>query len=158
MRASRILATGGLCCFVDSDIDKNDGNLRVCSQSSNCIRPLVVLQEIPLPTGDRFLCLVALVECDPQLSGSSAGGRMNPQKAYRTCRLAHVRREVLAQMFNVPIADDQMCVFVEPGVIEQLQAIAGPTAHLLFCRAQFFLLQSKCRPYRMLLQRIARWL
>lgn len=72
---------------------------------------------------------VALVECDPQRSGSSAGGRMNPQQAYRTGRLAYVRREVLAQMFIVPIADDQMCVFVEPGVIERLQAMARPTAH-----------------------------
>ncbi len=72
---------------------------------------------------------VALVECDPQRSGLSAGGRMNPQQAYRTGRLAYVRREILAQMFNVPIADDQMCVFVEPGVIERLQAMARPTAH-----------------------------
>ena len=31
---------------------------------------------------------VALVECDPQRSGSQAGGRMKPEQAYRTGRLA----------------------------------------------------------------------
>ena len=29
---------------------------------------------------------VALVECDPQRSGSQAGGRMKPEQAYRTGR------------------------------------------------------------------------
>ena len=70
---------------------------------------------------------VALVECDPQRSGSPAGGgRVKPEQAYRTGRLAHLKREAFAQVFNVPIAADQPCVFVEPGVIEQLQAM---TAH-----------------------------
>lgn len=69
---------------------------------------------------------VALVECDPQRSGSPSGdGRMKPEQAYRTGRLAHLKREVFARVFNVPIAAaDQPCVFVEPGVIEQLQAMA----------------------------------
>jgi len=71
---------------------------------------------------------VALVECDPQRSGSPTNGRMNPKQAYRTGRLAHLRREVFAQMFNVPIADDQACVFVEPGVIEQLQTMMEAAA------------------------------
>jgi len=70
---------------------------------------------------------VTLVECDPQRSGSQAGGRMKPEQAYRTGRLAHLRRTVFAQVFNVPIADDQPCVFVEPGVIERLQAMVAPT-------------------------------
>ncbi|WP_296781558.1 ATPase [Variovorax sp.] len=35
---------------------------------------------------------VALVECDPQRSGSQADGRMKPEQAYRTGRLAHLRR------------------------------------------------------------------
>ena len=68
---------------------------------------------------------VALVECDPQRSGSQAGGRMKPEQAYRTGRLAHLRRTVFAQVFNVPIADEQACVFVEPGVIEQLQSMTS---------------------------------
>lgn len=72
---------------------------------------------------------VALVECDPQRSGSPVGGRMHPKQAYRTGRLVHLRRIVFAQIFNAPIADDQACVFVEPNVIEQLQAMVEPTAH-----------------------------
>ena len=72
---------------------------------------------------------VALVECDPQRSGSQAGGRTKPEQAYRTGQLAHLRRAVFAQVFNVPIADDQPCVFVEPGVIDQLQSMAAPAAN-----------------------------
>ncbi|MDA7417120.1 ATPase [Xenophilus arseniciresistens] len=70
---------------------------------------------------------VALVECDPQRSGSP-GGRLRPEQAYRTGRLAHVKRHVFTQLFNVPIEASQACVFVEPGVIEQLQAMVSPTA------------------------------
>ena len=69
---------------------------------------------------------VALVECDPQRSGSPAGGgRVKPEQAYRTGRLAHLKREAFAQVFNVPIAADQPCVYVEPGVIEQLQTMTA---------------------------------
>ena len=69
---------------------------------------------------------VALVEFDPQRSGSPAGGgRAKPEQAYRTGRLAHLKREAFAQVFNVPIAADQPCVFVEPGVIEQLQTMTA---------------------------------
>lgn len=68
---------------------------------------------------------VALVECDPQRSGVSDAGRMKPEQAYRTGRLAHLRRAVFAQVFNVPIANAQACVFVEPGVIEQLQLMTA---------------------------------
>jgi hypothetical protein len=72
---------------------------------------------------------VALVECDPQLSDSPAGAaRMKPDLAYRTGRLAHLRCTVFTQMFNVPIEDKQACVFVEPGVIDQLQSMAPPAA------------------------------
>jgi len=72
---------------------------------------------------------VALVECDPQRSGSpAAGGRVKPEQAYRTGRLAHLKREAFAQVFDVPIAADQPCVFVEPGVIEQLQSMTAPAA------------------------------
>lgn len=67
---------------------------------------------------------VALVECDPQRSGSIGDGcHMRPEQAYRTGRLAHLKRDVFAQVFNVPVAVDQSCAFVEPGVIEQLQAM-----------------------------------
>ena len=70
---------------------------------------------------------VALVECDPQRSGSpSVAARMKPEQAYRTGRLAHLKRNVFAKVFNVPIEANQPCVFVEPGVIEQLQSMVAP--------------------------------
>lgn len=70
---------------------------------------------------------VALVECDPQRSGSPSGAaRMKPEQAYRTGRLAHLKRNVFAKVFNVPIEANQPCVFVEPGVIEQLQSMVAP--------------------------------
>ena len=70
---------------------------------------------------------VALVECDPQRSGSP-GGRLKPEQAYRTGRLAHLKHHVFAKVFNVPIEANQPCVFVEPGVIEQLEAMVSPAA------------------------------
>jgi hypothetical protein len=69
---------------------------------------------------------VALVECDPQRSGKpSDADRLKPGQAYRTGRLAHLKRGVFATVFNVPVAANQACVFVEPGVIEQLQAMVA---------------------------------
>lgn len=65
---------------------------------------------------------VALVECDPQRSGSP-GSSLKPEQAYRTGRLAHLKRHVFAAVFNVPIEANQPCVFVEPGVFEQLEAM-----------------------------------
>lgn len=71
---------------------------------------------------------VALVECDPQRSDTAVGAQhMDLEQVYRTGRLAHLRRDAFAQVFDVPIADDQPLVFVEPGVIEQLQSMASPT-------------------------------
>ena len=69
---------------------------------------------------------VALVECDPQRSGMTpSADRLKPEHVYRTGRLAHLKREVFATVINVPIAADQACVFVEPGVIEQLQTMVA---------------------------------
>ncbi|MCE7949615.1 MAG: ATPase [Xanthomonadales bacterium PRO7] len=72
---------------------------------------------------------VALVECDPQRSGSTSNAaRMRPEHAYRTGRLAHLKRDVCTKVFNVAIAADQSCVFVEPGVIERLQKMVQPAS------------------------------
>lgn len=70
---------------------------------------------------------IALVECDPTRSNPSGADRVKPEHAHRTGRLAHVRRHVFTQVFNVTLADDQSCVFVEPGVIERLQAMTEPS-------------------------------
>lgn len=70
---------------------------------------------------------VALIECDPQRSGPQVDGCIKPDQVYRTGRLAHLKRTVFSQMFNAPIKDDQACVFVDPGVIEQLQSMTVPS-------------------------------
>ena len=68
---------------------------------------------------------VALVECDPRRSGEpSSKNLLPPDQAYRTGRLAHLRREAFARMFDVPITPHQPCIFVDPGVIDQLQLMA----------------------------------
>jgi hypothetical protein len=71
---------------------------------------------------------IALVECDPRRSGAPSSGRIDPEQAYRTGRLAHLRREVFAKVFNVPISAQQPCVFVEPEVIDHLQAMIAPAS------------------------------
>jgi hypothetical protein len=72
---------------------------------------------------------VALVECDPERSGKPSGAdRLKPSEAYRTGRLAHLKRKTFAAMFNVQLAADQVCVFVEPGIIERIQAMVSPAS------------------------------
>lgn len=69
---------------------------------------------------------VALIECDPLRSGApEADGNLKPERAYRTGRLAHLSRESFLRLFNLPLQDKQACVFVEPGVIVQLQSMMG---------------------------------
>ncbi|MES2237202.1 MAG: ATPase [Pseudomonadota bacterium] len=70
---------------------------------------------------------VALVECDPERSGLP-GDRLKPEQAYRTGRLAHLKREAFATVFNVPVTADRAFVFVEPGVIERLESMVEPAA------------------------------
>lgn len=71
---------------------------------------------------------VALVECDPQRSGSpAAGDKLKPDQACRTGRLAHLRREVFFRLFNLSVRDGQACMFVEPAVIDWLQTLQEPT-------------------------------
>lgn len=53
---------------------------------------------------------------------------MKPDLAYRTGQLAHLNREVFTRAFDVPVEAGQPCVFVEPGVIAQLQAKVLPDA------------------------------
>lgn len=72
---------------------------------------------------------VALVECDPQRSGVSASARsLKAEQAYRTGRLAHLKREAFSRVFNVEVDPANPCVFVEPGVIERVQAMVEPSA------------------------------
>ena len=71
---------------------------------------------------------VALVECDPQQSGNPAGGeKALPGYVYRTGRLAHLKREVFVELFNVALEPNLPCVFVDPAVIEMLQKMQSPS-------------------------------
>jgi hypothetical protein len=67
---------------------------------------------------------VALVECDPKRSGNpGAGERIAPDRVYRTGRLAHVKRAVFADLFDVAAAPETPCFFVDPEVMALLEKI-----------------------------------
>jgi hypothetical protein len=67
---------------------------------------------------------VALVECDPKKSGNPrAGDTVLPENVCRTGPFAHLRREVFLAIFNRPVAPNQPCMYVGPGVIQKLQNI-----------------------------------
>lgn len=72
---------------------------------------------------------VGLVECDPARSVIQATDeRVDPSSAYRTGRIAHLKREVFSKFFNVQIATTLPCVFVEPLVMEKLEALHRASA------------------------------
>jgi len=63
---------------------------------------------------------VALIECDPQRSGPvSDGGTLEQEQAYRTGRLAHVKRHVFDALL-APSTDDLVFCFVETGVLDHV--------------------------------------
>lgn len=63
---------------------------------------------------------IALVECDPAKSRFT-GGTIKPADAYRTGRIAHIRKAAAARIFDTPI--DGPVVFVEPGVVDRLEQL-----------------------------------
>lgn len=67
---------------------------------------------------------VALIEIDPELSELGTIG-VKPENAHRTGRMAHLKREAFTNVFDVPIKDEQAFIFIEPGVIEQLQMMVA---------------------------------
>ncbi|HEL5340003.1 TPA: ATPase [Stenotrophomonas maltophilia] len=70
---------------------------------------------------------IALVECDPERSGLSASeDRVKPGDAYRTGRVAHLKREAFAKVFARPLATEQPCVFIDAGVFERLKSLVAP--------------------------------
>lgn len=69
---------------------------------------------------------IALVECDPHKTVVH-NDRSSLDQACRTGVYAHVRREAFNRIFNVPVAEDQYLVFVEPGVISRLQEMTRPS-------------------------------
>jgi hypothetical protein len=70
---------------------------------------------------------VALVECDPERSGASAQTNvLKPGQAFRTGRIAHVKRELFGRASNVSIQPETPCVFVDSDVIDRLQTMMRP--------------------------------
>lgn len=66
---------------------------------------------------------VALVEVDPDKSGVVDGTEaVKLHAVYRTGAVAHVRVALFPHLINVPVPPEMM-LFVEPGVIEKMQAM-----------------------------------
>ena len=63
---------------------------------------------------------IALVECDPEKS-KFTGSIIKPEDAYRTGRIAHIRKAVARELFNVEMTSP--VAFVEPAVIDMLSTM-----------------------------------
>ncbi len=61
---------------------------------------------------------IALVEANTPPTGET----LTPGDADRTGQICHVRESVWGKIFNIPVPSKGVC-FVEPGVIEYLEAI-----------------------------------
>lgn len=61
---------------------------------------------------------IALVACDPEKS-TFTGNVIKPQDAYRTGAIAHVRKAVARELFNVEMTGP--VAFVEPAVVDMLE-------------------------------------
>ena len=69
---------------------------------------------------------IALVECDPAQSGHpSPGDRLEQHQAFRTGRIAYIKRDACAQIFQRPLAAKTAMVFVDPRVIKTLNEWVG---------------------------------
>lgn len=65
---------------------------------------------------------IALVECDPEKSGNpKAGQRVLPDKVHRTGVMVRIPQEVFYSLFGRPAFARMPCVYVPPGVIQQLR-------------------------------------
>lgn len=65
---------------------------------------------------------VALVECDPERSGNPrAGDMLFPERVHRTGPFVHLTREVFSVLFDRPVAPNQPCMYVAPGVVQVLK-------------------------------------
>lgn len=65
---------------------------------------------------------IALVEA----TGTEGSSTLKQENAIRTGNIYHLRRAVAHNIFNVKLPDDLPMVFIEPGVIEKIQAMQAP--------------------------------
>jgi hypothetical protein len=70
---------------------------------------------------------IALVEVDPSKSDGVPGGALKPEQAWRTGRVAHVRRSAWDKIFNVPLDPKLPMVYLD---IEGFDKIAAMHANM----------------------------
>ncbi|MDC0644038.1 hypothetical protein OAP32_00510 [Crocinitomicaceae bacterium] len=64
---------------------------------------------------------VALVAIDGDKSVVSEDGTVKPENAYRTGKIAHLKRDKCAEIFNVPIPDHHDFIYCDEDVITMLE-------------------------------------
>ena len=64
---------------------------------------------------------VALVAIDGAKSVPSADGTVRPENAFRTGKMAHLKRAQCAEIFNVPIPDHHDFIYCDEDVITMLE-------------------------------------
>lgn len=69
---------------------------------------------------------IALVECDPAKSYAASFDRLKRDHVHRTGKVLHLKWAESVHLLNVSLESRLPLVFVEPGVIEKLQAMVQP--------------------------------
>jgi hypothetical protein len=65
---------------------------------------------------------LALVEIDPDKSGTKAGQHIQPEEAYRTGNIIHIRRTVAKDIFNIPVSSLPV-VFIDSEVSAKIKSM-----------------------------------
>lgn len=63
---------------------------------------------------------VALIEVDSAKSGSGNDKKLSPKDAYRTGNIAYLKRDVLKELFTVPLEDSQNIVYIDEKTFQHL--------------------------------------
>lgn len=63
---------------------------------------------------------VALIEIDHAKSGRGNDKKLSPKDAYRTGNIAYLKRNVLKELFTVPLEDSQNIVYIDEKTFQHL--------------------------------------
>ena len=63
---------------------------------------------------------VALIEIDPAKSGRGNDKKLSPKDAYRTGNIAYLKRDVLKELFTMPLEDNQNIVYIDEETFQYL--------------------------------------
>ena len=63
---------------------------------------------------------VALIEVDSAKSGSGNDKELSPKDAYRTGNIAYLKRDVLKELFTMPLEDSQNIVYIDEKTFQHL--------------------------------------